>query len=350
MMNRKTFLYNRITRKQFEDFKRAIGSFNGDFLQENRKTPLYKFRSIYLRLIETKCIPMHHDIMEGEDMPTAVTNEHLRKEFDNFENNGDLGNLFEELQYSTLIVPMDSTEEGCAMIEMDKRLYIPLFTDIHEYQKVSFGHDIRPKAFEFNFYLEVLQRGEIEGFIINVESERFPVTKDFLDFMDTDYRFDLDYHPFTQKEIQELYDSIDNTELKDFLNDDESRWDFDRLMDLLLKSDIFSAIVSDDDLDTLEKNGVISLNNAEKRTYFRTGDNYAVLFSSGDKINICLKNYHVYSILVNLGLFIDFVLKGDLEGIIVDEDVVISRDFLMGFMKGFSSPSLDKYDDYAFLI
>ena len=72
-------------------------------------------------------------------MPTAVTNEYLRKEFNNFELNEDLGNLIEELKYSTLIVPIDIENEGCVMVSMNDEDYIPLFTDIHEYQKVNFN-------------------------------------------------------------------------------------------------------------------------------------------------------------------------------------------------------------------
>ena len=45
-------------------------------------------------------------------MPTAVTNEYLRKEFNNFELNEDFGNLIDELKYSTLIVPIDIENEG----------------------------------------------------------------------------------------------------------------------------------------------------------------------------------------------------------------------------------------------
>lgn len=94
-------------------------------------------------------------------MPTAVTNEYLRKEFNNFELNEDLGNLIEELKYSTLIVPIDNENEGCIMVSMNDEEYIPIFTDIHEYQKVNFNESVHPKAFDFNFYLEILKMDEL---------------------------------------------------------------------------------------------------------------------------------------------------------------------------------------------
>ena len=47
---------------------------------------------------------------------------------------------------------------------------------------------------------------------------------------------------------------------------------------------------------------------------------------------------------------IDFVLKKDLGGIKLNDELVISRDFLLEFMKDFSTPNLDRYDDYLFTI
>ena len=352
-MDYENYVYETATRKRFENFRNAAVNLKRNILSDNRKKPIYEPRSIYLRIIEPKSIPMQcgwHGEKEGDNMAATVTNEHLRREFDNFEKTGDFKNLFEELRFSTLIVPVDHNEKGFAMLEMNGETYIPIFTDIHEYHKVPFGTSFRPEAFEFNFYLEILQRGDIGGFVVNVESERFPIIKEFLKIMDTDYMFDLDYQPFTHKEIARIHDSIDNCELKDFLNDESNRRDLDSLMKVLLKSDLLTVIVSKDDLDYLQEDDVIPLLYARNITYFRTRDNYAVIFSSEDEIDLKIENHYIYSILVNLGLFIDFVLKSDLSGIILDDDIVITREVLLDFMKEFNCPSLDEYDDYAFLI
>ena len=341
-----------VTRQRFENYRKAFIEFKRSI--HCRKNPIYEPKSLHLGLIESKCAAMqygwHEEEKEDKNMPTTVTNEHLRKEFENFERNEDLEKLLDELRYSTLIAPMDADRDAFSMITMAGELYIPLFTDIHEYRKVDFKSNFRPAAFEFNFYIEILQRGDIGGFIVNVESERFPITGIFLDFVDTDYRFDLDYRPFTEREIQEIHDSIDNRELEDFLSDESGRWDYDTLMELLLKSDLLSVTVSKENPKKFTENSAISVLEIENPTYYRTRDNYTVLFSSTDKINITLEGCHLYSVLVNLGIFIDFVLKSDLEGIVVDGDVVVSRDYLIDFMNGFSTPSLDKYDDWMFLI
>ena len=282
-------------------------------------------------------------------MPTAVTNEYLRKEFNKFEMNEDFGNLIEELKYSTLIVPIDIENEGCVMVCMNDEEYIPLFTDIHEYQKVNFNESVHPEAFDFNFYLEILKMDSL-GFIVNIESERFPITQKFLDFMDTDYMFDLEYQPFTAKEIKRIHDSIDNHKLEQFIKDESNIWDLDSLMVMLLKSDLLTVVASMKSLDDLKENGVISIIDSDRVAYCRTNDKCALVFSSEDKIKLPHRNAHFYTQLVNLPLFIDFVLKNDLAGIKLNDEIVISREFLMNFMKGFNCPCIDKYDDYLFSI
>ena len=282
-------------------------------------------------------------------MNTTVTNEHLRKEFDNFEKTGDVGNLLEELRFSTLIAPVDVEQDGCVMIEMAGDCYIPLFTDIHEYQKVKFEEGVIPSTFEFNFYLELLKNG-LHGFIVNVESERVPITGEFLDFMDTDYILDQDYQPFTAKEIRKIYDSIDNSELEEFLEDDKNRWDFDSLMEILLKSDLLTPVGADRNCDGLAEDGVISTMEIGNLRHALGNDKCAILFSSRDRINPPNRNISIYAQLVNLPLFIDFVLKRDLEGIRLDENITLPREFLINFMKGFRCPCMSKYDDYVFLI
>lgn len=283
-------------------------------------------------------------------MSATVTNEYLRKEFDNLEKTGELGNLIEELEYSTLIAPVNDDGSSCAMITMAGENYVPIFTDIHEFQKVDFKGDFHPEAFDFNFYLEQMKNG-LSGLIVNVESERFPITRIFLDIMDTNYMFDLDYKPFTLNEIRKIYDSINNEEFEEFLKNDGHRWDLDSLMEILLKSDLLTLVGSQKSLDEFEENGVITINNHEGLSYCKTSDRCAVLFSSRDNVKFKPKNkIKTYSQLVNLGVFIDNVLKSDLAGIRLDGDIVFSRDFLMDFMKGFNSPCMDKFDDYLFRI
>ena len=333
-------------------------TFHG-MMQKSKVKPT-NIKSTYLGAIFSEGAYYHLDVLvqkqllniikEMKNMQTTVTNEHLRKEFDDFEKTEELGNLLEELKYSTLIAPVDGVYEGFAMIEMAGNTYIPLFTDVHEYQKVKFDGNIRPKSFEFNFYLEILQKGDIEGFVVNVESERFPITKEFLEFMDTNYMFDLDFQPFTFKEIRNVYDSINNVELEEFLKNKDNHWDLDSLMDILLKSDLLTVVASKSSFDEFQNNGVISRMDMGELSNCRSRDGCAMIFSSRQKINCSSENNKIYAQLVNLPLFIDDVLKSDLAGIRIDENIVISRDFLINFMKDFNCPNLDGCDSYVFIL
>jgi hypothetical protein len=199
--------------------------------------------------------------------------------------------------------------------------------------------DFRPEAYYFNFYLELLEDG-CNGFVINPKSERFIITREILNVMDTDYMFHLDYEPFTFKEIIEIYDSIDNSELHEFMKD--NRWDLMGLMEMLLKSDLLTLINSEKPLEEIDDTGIYD---CIGEISFQSIENYALIFSKP----LIGHNYrNSYSQLVNLPLFIDDALKNDLSGILLNNSLVIPRKVLIDFMKTFSCPCLDDYSFFAF--
>lgn len=269
-------------------------------------------------------------------MPATVTNRFLRNELENFEKEKDMERIYGELKYSALIIATNGND--FARVNIDGKELIPVFTDIHEYQKQNLDVDFRPEAYYFNFYLELLQDG-CEGFVINPKSERFIVSPDILDVMDTDYMFHLDYQPFTVREITEIYQSMDNPEINEFKKG--SRWDLNELMEILMKSDLLTLISTEEPLDEIGS-GVCD---CFCRTSFQCIDNYGLLFSK----HVIGKNHvNSYSQFVNLPLFIDDLLKHDISGILLDNAIVLPRDFLISYMKGFASPHLDDYTLYAF--
>lgn len=270
-------------------------------------------------------------------MPTTVTNRFLRKQMDNLEKKEETANLYEELKYSSLIIPVNGNEYE--RVNVDGRELIPLSTDIHEYRKLNLDDDFLPKACHFNFYLELLQRG-CPGFIVNPESEGFIITSDILEVMDTDYMFDLDYQPITFSHIREIYDSMDNREISEFITSDGR--DLYGLMEILLSSDLLSLICTEEPLEDIDGTGIMD---CSARTSYCCMENYALLFSKH-----CVGQGHEnsYSQLVNLHLFIDEALKNDLSGIILDNSIVLSRDFLIDFMKSFNCPCIDDYTFFAF--
>lgn len=270
-------------------------------------------------------------------MPTTVTNRFLRKELDNFEKTKDMDCIYGELKYSALIVAKNGTEY--TTVNVDGNEFIQVFTDIHEYQKMKLSLEFQPKAYYFNFYIELLQKG-YPGFIINPNSERFMIARDILDVMDTDYLSELDYQPLTFKETLEIYDSIDNRELQEFMNNDS--WDLHNLMEILLKSDLLTLINSEKPLEEIDSTGVYD---CIGEVSFQSIENYALIFS---KPLIGHNHRNSYSQLVNLPLFIEEALKNDLSGIMLNNYTVLPRKFLIEFMKTFKNPCPDDYSDFAF--
>lgn len=270
-------------------------------------------------------------------MPTTATNRFLRKEMDNFDKTKNMDCIYEELKYSALIVAKNGNEY--ATVNVDGNDFVQLFTDIHEFQKMNLDQEFQPKAYYFKFYIELLQKG-CPGFIINPQSERFMITQDMLDVIDTDYLFDLDYRPLTFKETLEIYDSIDNKELQEFMNNDS--WDLQNLMEILLKSDLLTLINSEKPLEEIDSTGVYD---CIGDISFQSIENYALIFS---KPLIGHNHRNSYSQLVNLPLFIEEALKNDLSGIMLNNYTVLPRKFLIEFMKTFKNPCLNDYSDFAF--
>lgn len=288
-------------------------------------------------------------------MKKTITHKHLKRQFDIFEDSEDLTKLFAELQFSTLLIPASEENFNLSfpIMYMEDKRFLPVFTDIHEYNKCDVPEGFTLMDNEFGFYLDLLD-GDIDGIVVDVEGARFPLTREIRDFVNYNYAFDYDPNVFTLKEMKLIRDVMDNTELEEFLKDESNHWDLDELLDLLLKSDLFEVILSREDLSDRVENGVISLfgiGPLPTAMSERGNERHALLYTSPNEVRPKANPMHPYLRLVNLPEFIREVLLNDLDGIILNENsqnITIPRDFLLNFMKDFKGPCIDKYDDYAF--
>ncbi|MBE6507912.1 MAG: SseB family protein [Methanobrevibacter sp.] len=288
-------------------------------------------------------------------MNTTITHKHLRNILDNLsEDNFD--DMLVELQFSTLIVPVNDME-GVPIIDFDGKKFIPLFTDIYEMNKFDAKNEFRPVDHEFNFYLELLIDKSAPGFMINPDSERFPVTYEFLNVMEPNYILEQDYHPFTVNEIRKIKNSICNRELDDFLNDKSNSWDLDELVNKLSRSDILTLLMSHDNFTDSAEDEVITLSQVggiPKCLYGIGGKNYVLLFSHDlkeDPLND--SSVFKYTRFVNFPLLVEEALQFDFDGFILNIDtdsIVIPRESLRNFMKGFNCPVINDFSMYAFTI
>lgn len=93
--------------------------------------------------------------------------------------------------------------------------------------------------------------------------------------METDYMFHLDYQPFTTREITEIYLSMDNSKILQFISADS--WDLDELMEILMSSDLLTLISSMEPMDLLDDAGIYE---CFCPTSFQVMDNFALIFSN----------------------------------------------------------------------
>ena len=290
-------------------------------------------------------------------MTMTITHKHLKRQIDIFEKTREIDDLLAELQFSTLLLPMAIENDTLSfpLLETENKKYAPVFTDIYEYNKINFPQDFTLIPYEFDFYLNLLDE-KIDGILIDAEGERFPLTKEFQNVIKPNHVFDYNPQVFTLNEIKQIRDSVNNEELEEFLKDESNWWDYEGLMELLLKSDLFTVVLSEKDISYKAKNGVISLHDGEilpTALIAKITERYVLVYTKEDEVMYKNNPMHPYLQIVNLPELINRLLLDDLDGIILNENsqnITIPREFLLNFLKDFKTPNVDKYDDYAFVL
>lgn len=289
-------------------------------------------------------------------MIRTVTHKHLKRQFEIFEKTEELDDLFAELQFSTLILPI-SMENGSfnfPILTFDDENYAPVFTDIHEYNKLNFSDDFTPIPNDFDFYMNILEES-VDGIVVDVEGERFPITVEFKEFVKSNC---INQNPksLTLNEIKQIKNSVDNLELEEFLKDESNFWDYETLINLLSKSDIFKIALSQNDLSDNAEDGVISFEGIDElpaAMSTKFNESYALIYTKESEVKVKDNSLYPYLQLVNFPEFISGILLHDLDGIIVNENsqnITIPREYLLNFLKDFKYGDMNKYDDYAFVL
>lgn len=290
-------------------------------------------------------------------MIRTVTHKHLKRQIDILEKTEGIDDLLAELQFSTLLLPvnMENNTLSFPLVQIEDEIYAPVFTDIYEYNKINMKENFTLVPNRFDFYLNLLDE-KIDGVLIDIEGERFPITKEFQKVIGNDDIFDYDAHVFTLKEIKQIKESLNNKKLEEFLKDESNWWDYEKLMEILLKSNLFKVVLSEDDMSYKAKDGVIPLHDVEMlptALAARGTESYALIYTKEDEVIPKNNLLHPYLQLVNLPEMINSILLDDLDGIILNENsqnITIPREFLLNLLKDFKSPNVNKYDDYVFVL
>lgn len=304
-----------------------------------------------------------------------VTNDYLVDKFNEIGGYFEDGNevpehLFvqfvQELGVSNLLIPGimedDSLSFDILTSDDDSIDVLPLFSDDEAFIE-CYGEDseFSPIANDIRFYIDILNESELDGILFNPDSVDFLLARDIL--------VNLPFPPVIEvNDESEGYDgeqllniarNATNDSLIRFLESDDDS--FEALMLELMKSTLLNVVVSEEDLSLYAKNGVISSEDAGEFVMCTTGDEetqLGVLFTGTDAIRQGLEdesgmNYYFQVALI--GEFIEFVLKSDMDGIIINpgsDDYVIGREALLEAYGGLAldNPAFKNAMDYAFIL
>ena len=302
-----------------------------------------------------------------------VTNNHFRRVLN------DLGDFLErgeeppedlfaafinELRVSNLLVPGIFEGENFISENIfleDGLTVIPLYTDDVEYIKDDNVDDqYDPVPNDILDYIEILNDNCGDGVVINPASECFTIPINLLnDFpLNSGITFNDNFNGgYGPEQLKNIAENITNDSLVNFIRNSSNMNNFEGLMLELSKSTLLNSFFSDDYFATYDDNGIVLLNEVNKYQLATIIDDAeaGILFTSKnamldgavDDVN----NYYVYQITV-LSEFIDFVLRHDMVGIVINpnlEDYFIPRYALFNYSSILDNPSFKNAIDYAFL-
>ena len=285
-----------------------------------------------------------------------TNHKHLRQVIEDiYVNNNELTKdlalrLMNEFRYSKLYIPAKK-ENGTLnfIIYEDNGLkFTPLFTDPDEFDKFfNDKDDFKLMQNFFELYQNILKTTEIDGYILNPSSEKYLFRADFIlsikNIPKTNY---ISTDTYSIEELKNFTKSK-NENLEAFINNNDNIGDFEGLFEVLSQSVLQTLIVSDIDLTDKSCDGVINMVDVSNFTEMYTdnvGGVSSTLFSSTSKISDVKTDKFKYSQIVNLSMFVNFILSEDMDGIILNPEscnVLIPRSILLNYSLGFEKFACD---------
>lgn len=223
---------------------------------------------------------------------------------------------------------------------LDDKNYVQVFTTHEKFSE--FYDDSQLEIYDFEDAILYLngEEGE-EGVVINPESDDLPLSlQDLIDF-----RFNYNEpRPYDRKsnhipkQLNKLK-KIKNKKLEDYLNEDYI--DIEELLKKVSQSKVFALIKAKRNIKA--KKGVINRTDDE---YYIDEEGFGYIFSSWDKIEKVDDN--VYVTVPIPEVYVRYILNNDFEGIILNEDFILSRKFLILNINAIMYYSRENYmDDYS---
>ena len=249
-----------------------------------------------------------------------------------------LSRLINEFRYSNLFIPAkrENSTLNFIIYEDEDTKITPLFTDPDEFRKFFSQDDIQILQNSFELYQNILKTTDIEGYVLNPATEKYLFSKEFILSIENIPKTSFyTGNAYTESELIEIKNSIDNTALEEFIR--LNTGDYEGLFERLSSSRLVTLMLSDvqikKDIISLKKTGPIA------QMYLdRVGGIYATIFTSKDKVKAIETSKNKYLQLINLATLVNFVLSEDMEGIVINpetDNVLIPRSVLLRYSLGF---------------
>ncbi len=282
---------------------------------------------------------------------------HLRTVIEDIHANDDkltedlLFKLINEFKYSNLLIPAKKENGTLNFIiyEDEDAKITPLFTDRDEFRKFYSDDDIQVLENTFELYQNVIKTTEIEGYILNPASEKYLFSSEFIlsitNLPKTNF---YSSNPYTESELKDIRNNIDNGDLEDFITSPSNVGYFEGLFEKLSSSTLLALMLSNRDLTPYAEDGTISMQSTgplARMHVDRIGGEYATLFTSEEKMDHVRTDLYRYSQIVNLATLVNFVLSEDMDGIVINPDsdnVLIPRSELLKYSLGFEKYANDE--------
>ena len=304
----------------------------------------------------------------GEIMQTDVTNNHFKLTIHEIQayiiNDEEIPqelfiDFVGELKFTNLLLPgvIDGDDLIFEDFTSDESTVLPLYTDDKEFASNYDGtSEYEPLPNDIEYYVELVNDQEFDGVLINPGSSDFYIGTDILNNIPfgPDISIEDDIEGYDAEKLHDIAKGAANDSLVEFMKSGNNQ--FEALMLELEKATLLNVVASDDDLD--DENGIITISEVSDFELCTTNDGvdeYGILFTSIDAINETKGEGNFYCQVALLDDFIDFVLRSDMAGIIINpglHDYVISREYLIEAFGGltYSNPKFKNALDYMFVL
>ena len=308
-----------------------------------------------------------------------VTNNHLKNVVDelkvSLKNEEDaplelIANFICELEVSNLLIPAVEEDDAFAFEHIvsqdDESTYIPLFTDIDEYKKHEIeDSEFSPVAFDFDVYTDLILENELDGIILNVEGNFMPIEKAFIEemFKMPEIPQDDTVEAYKPEELKDIFENVSNESLLEFIADEDSNDDIERLYVELSNSTLLNLVINDEPLDGFAKEGIIDADDVDGFslcTIENDDFHLGAIFTDKDAISEAINadsGLFYYGQVTVLSELFDFILRNDMDGVVINpnrEDYVIAREDILSQASGIEiiveNPVFRDSLDYAFLL